>query len=209
MIPSNSEAINLALRRHQASTGDWGFRALTTNLHVWVERFVFDFKLDVGVPSLSIEFLRRNRLGHYRHGRNGFGLRDEIAIDQDHVCASPFWRVLETLLHELLHAWQERHGKPSCRNYHNKEFRDKAREFDLIVDQRGHSTCAPGDTLFRRILKQYGVDSPEVPAPLFTQLREPRSKLALWVCACGVKVRVGRSRFNATCLDCDGPFARA
>jgi hypothetical protein len=55
------------------------------------------------------------------------------------------------------------------------------------------------------------------PAPSQTEainlaLREHRensdgwSNLRLYECWCGVKVRVGRARFNAQCLDCGGVF---
>jgi len=209
----NSETINLALREHQASV-DWRFTRQTTDLHVWVQRMNLEFKLQIDdIPVLQIERLRRC-LGHYRPGRNGFGLRDEIAIHEDHLCASPHWRVLGTLLHELLHCWQEHFGKKrpgsSSRNYHNREFRDKAANLGLIIDQRGRTQYAPGETPFLNLLSKYGIEVSDMPAPMERQGLSSRrvSKLKLYMCPCGVKVRIGRSRFHAKCLDCGGIFEK-
>lgn len=158
-----------------------------------------------------IKPLRRARLGHYMPGRNAFGLRDEVAIDQDHAKTDPYWQIIGSLLHELIHAWQEHNGKPPSRNshnYHNKEFREKAAVLGLIVDQYGHTKYAPGDTPFLNLLRKCGVEVPEIPEPDVILTKPSRSKLILYECLCGVKVRVGSSRFNAMCLDCDGLFRR-
>jgi hypothetical protein len=211
MEPNSAETINVALRDHQAGVKDWRFCNLAADLHVWAERMVLEFKLETGTPALMIEQLRPGRLGHYRHGRNAFGLRDEVAIDQDCCQANPFWQVLGVLLHELLHAWQEHNGKPpspKSRNYHNNEFREKAATLGLLVDRRGYTQYAPGDTPFITLLKKYGLEVPEIPEPDATPIRPGQSKLALYECLCGVKVRVGRSRFNAMCLDCGSVFTK-
>lgn len=210
METKSAETINLALRRHQTKVDDWGFRKVAANLHTWAERMIFDFKIQTkAVPALMIERLRK-RLGHYRSGRNGFGLRDEIALDEHHVRGNPYWKVLGTLLHEILHCWQEHSGKPpgpNSRNYHNKQYREKAEELGLIVDQYGHTQYAPGDTPFLNLLRKYGVQVPEIPEPE-PLITKGWSSLELYQCPCGVKARVGRSRFNAQCLDCGGLFER-
>jgi hypothetical protein len=172
---------------------------------------VLEFKLETGTPALMIEPLRRGRLGHYRHGRNAFGLMDEVAIDQNHAQLASYWRVIGTLLHELIHAWQEHNGKPPSKNsfnYHNKQFREKAALFGLIVDQYGHTKYATGNTPFLNLLKKYGLEVPEIPGPELLPQFAARSKLLLFECSCGVKVRVGRSRFNARCLDCGSIFTK-
>src|ERR1041385_4584505 len=120
--PLQGEPINLALKDHQAKLEEWNFHDVTTALHLCAERMIMEFKLKIPVPCLLIKRLPR-RYGHFHRGRNGFGLKDEIGIDEDHIRNSPFWRVCGTLLHELLHSWQEHHGRPGRRNYHNKQFR--------------------------------------------------------------------------------------
>lgn len=199
------EQINLALRQHQSSIGTWDFQAAATDLHRWADRMILEFKLEIGTPVLLIEPLKR-RYGHFRYGRNGFGLIDEIGIDEDHVRHSPYWRVCGTLLHELLHSWQEHHGRPSCRNYHNKQFQRKAFSFGLKIDERGFTEYLPGDTPFFLLLKKHGISTPDIPCPQQHIVSRVGSKLKLFQCPCGVKVRVGRSFFNARCLDCGGLF---
>jgi len=205
-----TEPINEALRSHQEGAKHWDFRNLAADLHIWAERMTVHFRLELGTPALAVEPLKR-AFGHYRIGRNGFGLSDEIAIDRHHARNSPYWHVLGTLLHELLHAWQERHGKMPSRlsfNYHNKEFRQKAAGLGLIVDRAGHTQYAAGETPFLLLLREYGVEVPEIPKLEVLSRPEGSSSLMLYECPCGVKVRVGRSRFNARCLDCNGIFDR-
>lgn len=209
MESQSTEAINWQLRVHQADVQDWDFNRLAADLHLWAERMILEFKLEIGTPALRIDSLRRP--GHYRPGRNAFGLKDEIAIDEGHARGSLYWQLLGTLLHEILHSWQEHNGKapsPNSHNYHNKEYREKAASLGLIVDERGYTQYAPGTTPFFNLLKKYGIEVPEVPRPKLVPLRVSRTKLKLWECPCGVKVRVGRSRFNAKCLDCGGLFER-
>jgi len=209
------EPINVALREHQCKVTDWEFGKAAKGLHLWAERMVSEFALDVGVPSLLIERLRRLRLGHFRYKRNGFGLWEEIAIDTEHLRRDKAHEILGTLLHELLHAWQQGHGRPSKGNYHNGEFCAKALSFGLVVDRRGHTRYLGGDTPFFSLLRKHGIQVPEDPdaeeqeepeASVTFDVPAPAVKLRLYECPCGVKARVGRSRFNAQCLDCGGRF---
>ncbi len=205
-----TETINIALKEHQATTAEWDFASVATDLHIWAERIIFDFKLEIGIPALMIEFLR-SKYGHHRRGRNGFGLIDEIAIDDSHIQESQYWQVIGTLCHELIHAWQQHHGtSPSLKshNYHNNEFCEKAKSLGLIIDRRGFTQYEPGETPFFKLLKKYGINPPNIPKPQFVQPRSSRSSLTLYECLCGVKVRVGRSKFNARCLDCDSLFKK-
>ena len=205
-----TEPINIAIKHHQATATDWVFASLTVGLHHWAERIIFDFKFEIGIPALMVEPLRR-KYGHYRGKRNGFGLIDEIAIGKEHVENSQYWQVIGTLCHELVHAWQQYHGtppSPRSHNYHNSEFRDKAKSIGLIVDQRGFTQYEPGNTLFFKLLRKYGINTPNIPRPQLVQSRKGQSTLKLYQCLCGVKVRVGRSKFNAKCLDCGSLFKK-
>lgn len=205
----STESINEVLADHQSTLmlEDWDFAEVAADLHRWTLRMVLEFKLEIGAPALQIERLRR-AYGHYRPGRNGFGLRDEIAIDEAHAQAGPYWQVLGTLLHELLHSWQGQHGCPGKRNYHNKVFQRKAGELGLIVDQNGRTEYAPPETPFSRLLAKHGVEAPKISQPIPVHNKHGSSKLKLYECPCGVKVRVGRSRFRALCLECNDKFER-
>lgn len=206
MSPTPVEHINVALRDHQSFAATWGLRVAAADLHQWAERLILEFKLQIGVPALLIQPLRK-RYGHFRVSRNGFGLIDEVGIDEAHLRNDPFWEVCWTLLHELIHCWQVYFGIPGSGNSHNEQFRDKARECGLLIDEHGFTQCRPGETAFPQLLKRHGIEVPALPPPSKIPAG-PRvgSKLRLWECPCGVKVRVGRSYFNAQCLDCGGKF---
>ena len=115
--------------------------------------------------------------------------------------------MLGTLLHELLHAWQQSHGKPGKHNYHNKEFREKARTFGLVIDHRGYTEYEP-QSCFTELLARHGVTIPQLP-PIRTLPRQfhGTSKLKLWTCGC-TRVRVAIADFQAVCLKCGNLFER-
>jgi hypothetical protein len=179
----------------------WELQELLRELHRWVGIFVFEFKLEIPDIVLRVDGLRVWRLGHFHRGHNGFGLEGEIAINRRHLNKRDFWDVLGTLLHELLHAWQECHGKPAKGQYHNKQYRRKASEFGLVVDGRGYQRVEP-EGAFARLLQAYGVNVPTLPAPS----PEPVALcgLKLWVCRCDppFRMRVARADFRATCNYC-------
>ena len=217
MKSDNDEQINNTLRRHQEGTIDWQHSSTVKDLHVWAERFRVEFKLHIMTPAVMIEHLRRNTNGHFRCGRNGFGLRNEIAISEDPLRNGPYWQVLGTLLHELLHAEQANIGKPGRRNYHNKQFRKRAAEFGLIVNQKGNQEYTPAPTPFSELLERHGVemstriDNDEVEGEDQRPTPVGGSKLKLWTCWCKprpVRVRVAIQDFQARCLKCGERFVK-
>jgi hypothetical protein len=202
----DTKPVYRVLADHQATEVSWEFREFTAWLQLWAARFIVEFLLDVREVSLCVEWLRRGRLGHFRHGLNGFGLAGEIALNRQHLDALEPWEILGVLLHELLHAWQERHGTPGKNNYHNREFRQKAREYGLVVDQRGR-TRHVSDSPFFHLLARYGETAPKVPPERY--LLRGGSKLKKWSCGCSppINVRVAVPHFYARCLWCGAEFS--
>jgi hypothetical protein len=203
------EQINLDLRRHQASIEDWQYRPTVEDLHVYADRFILEFKLQTTTPVIMIETLRSDTLGHHRSGRNGLGLRHEIAISRDHLEKHEYWQVLGTLLHELLHAEQEDLDQSGRRNYHNKHFRERARQFGLIVDERGCQQYAPAPTPFLDLLNKYGVKTPELPPLMAAMSSASRSKSKPWICGCQprpIHIQVAIDDLRARCLKCGQMF---
>lgn len=47
---------------------------------------------------------------------------DEIALNPSYFASSPIEDVLSTLVHEMVHMWQQQTGKPGRGRYHNKEW---------------------------------------------------------------------------------------
>ena len=127
-----SPTVYSVLVKHQRDE-NWAGQQILADLQTWANRFIVEFKLDIRDISLCVERLPSNRYGHFRQGHNGFGLRGEIAINSRYLPEQrQLWEVLGTLLHELLHAWQETHGIPGKRNHHNAEFQAKARKFCVV-----------------------------------------------------------------------------
>src|SRR5581483_10825801 len=121
-------------------------------------------------------------LGHFRYGHNGFALKGEIIINDRHLNNRQGWETLGTLLHELIHAWQQAHGKPGRGNYHNQQFREKAARYGLIVDHRGYTDYEP-DSPFTRLLAEHGVNVPPLEKPTAQPGRSAcTSRLKKWSC---------------------------
>lgn len=206
-----TESINVAIKNHQSSVQDWRYSMFLADFHEWAKRFDFEFKLNLPLPAIAMDRLGGRRLGFFRFGRNGLGLKHEITIDQNHARSKAYWQVLGTLLHELLHLWQQAHGEPSNSNYHNKQYQEKALSLGLVVDRWGHTRYTPQNSPFLNVLTKYGVKAPEIPALDEQQMLVGRlnsSKLKLWQCTCPVRVRVARDAFRAKCLVCSSLFRR-
>ena len=197
------------LADHQSTDTRWELSSLLSWLHQWSCRFIETFGLNLKEVSLCVEELDPRCFGHFRSGRNGFGLKGEIAINRTYIGVCEPHDVLGTLLHELLHAWEAENGRPGKNNYHTRAFRRKAGELGLIVDDRGRQSYASPSRFFS-LLKGYGIHIPEMPAlttPPET-VRKGKSKLRKWSCRCDppVNVRVAIRDFRAKCLCCRHPF---
>lgn len=68
----------------------------------------------------------RSRLGHYTAAKDGDGA--EIAISWRHLRRHGWGEALHTLLHEMVHQWQDESGLPLD---HGPRFRAKAREVGI------------------------------------------------------------------------------
>jgi hypothetical protein len=79
---------------------------------------------DNGLREIPIRVSRRMRrkLGHYTVAAEG--CPPEIAISRWHIRHHPWPEVVHTLLHEMVHQWQDEQGLPIA---HDKAFRQKAR----------------------------------------------------------------------------------
>lgn len=201
---TDPEPVYRALATHQRSE-EWSHRDLIAELQTWAERFDAEFKLQCGPLSLAVCKLSRRHFGHFRCGHNGFGLWGEIAINSIYVDQRPRWQTLGTLLHELIHAWQQANGDRGKNGTHNRQFRDKARSLGLLIDTRGVTEYAP-ESPFTRILEQHGIAiSTRLATP--AKRRQGHSKLRKWRCDC-TNVRVGVLDFYAQCLKCGQVFTR-
>ncbi len=61
----------------------------------------------------------------------------EISLNPAHLSTRDPRDVASTLAHEMAHCWQQQHGTPSARGYHNKEWAKKMDAIGLVPSDTG------------------------------------------------------------------------
>ena len=88
---------------------------------------------------------RRNRrtLGYFWAQRfveiGGTDRTDEIALNPQHFLHQPMRETLSTLVHEMVHLWQQHHGKSGRGRYHNREWAEKMKQVGPVSIQYGQT----------------------------------------------------------------------
>ena len=219
-IVAQTEEVNVEIRENQISAYDWQLNNLVCELTWWCDAFNIIFFKDepVPVPVLTFEKARVNTLGHYRIGRNDFGVREQININRQHL-QRPLWEILATLLHELTHSWEYSYlekEERTCNWFHKKLFRDKLKSFGIECNEKGAHTSIGGDFVYH--LSRHGISFHSVInlKDIFKGMIEiePKkkkkgsSKLKKWTCGC-TNIRVAIKEFQALCLKCENEFKLA
>lgn len=103
----------------------------------------FNRELHAGeLPDCLITLQRRKRSCGYfsprkfKHVSQG-SLTDEIAMNPAYFLEHGTIEVLQTLVHEMTHLWQEHFGKPSRGGYHNKQWAEKMESVGLMPSSTG------------------------------------------------------------------------
>lgn len=104
------------------------------------------------LPPCIITFQRQARLMGYvafKRWVNTEGKTvDELAINPAYFANYPVTKILQTLCHEMVHIWQEYHGKPSRPGYHNSEWAEKMKKIGLMSSSTGKpGGSAVGNTM--------------------------------------------------------------
>lgn len=108
--------------------------------------------------------------------------------------------VLAVLLHEQIHA------TVGCEVGHRGAFAKTCKKTGLV---KPWTATTPGPELLPKLEAIASGLGAYPHAPLALPIRGTKgSRLRLWECDCGVKVRVARDEFNATCDDCGSAFER-
>lgn len=225
---ATGEEAKEAIRRNVENGGSWQHQKLARQLYGWTDRFrerLIDPVIIPGKegklpgPVIGFDKFDYRVLAYYRLGKNAFGLDDEIILNEKHLARS-LYSILETVLHEQVHLWQQRKGEaPVTRNYHNKEFVEKCESLGL------HPRLGSGvhermpDGAFAQLMAEYGIERPAA-SPFFVvpeqerrnwwqkpgKERKGRSTLEKWSCACGQNARIGAKSYLAVCALCQRPF---
>lgn len=240
--PRDQSVVKDDLRRHVEGATDWEYQESAAYLYRWAvlfkERLLDPVLLtDRGRmpdPVISFDKMRIEALAAYTLVRNPQGLLDEITINTVHFTSEPGaekphlvwrfgeWGLLETLLHEQVHLWQQNFGKKPVKPgkaYHNAEFVAKCESLGLHPRLGIGCHYKPADGVFAAIMKEHGIaQPPEVEASgrldwwdlldfLAGKEQKGKSTLSKWSCGCQV-VRVGTKEFYAQCLRCGGLFVK-
>ena len=178
----------------------------------------FNAKLfDDGLPSCLITLHRhRSAYGYFspkRFESADAAFTDEIALNPDHFKARPDRASLSTLVHEMVHLWQQHFGKPSRNGYHNKEWAAKMDELGLTPSSTGAEGGArtgqkvshfivdggPFDLACAELMKTgFTISWKSVPAPpkikagKRTKYKCPGCETSVW----------GKDGLSITCEDC-------
>ncbi|MDC9654391.1 SprT-like domain-containing protein [Xanthomonas perforans] len=80
--------------------------------------------------------------------------RSEISINPQFLANYPVIESLQTLVHEMVHMWQDKHGKPGRRGYHNREWGQKMESIGLMPS----STGRPGGAKLGEKMADYVIE---------------------------------------------------
>lgn len=102
----------------------------------------FNEKLFGGqLPHCLITLQRKNRARGYfspeRFASVDMSIVDEIAMNPMHFESRTVTETLSTLVHEMVHLWQQHFGKPSRSAYHNAQWGDKMEQIGLMPSDTG------------------------------------------------------------------------
>ncbi len=142
MIDQHRTPVAQAIRDHQIhDSGSWEHKELVTQFYQWADRINEDFRLHVPSPVIAIASLRPNVLGLYRLGHDEIGSRTRITLNAMWLAPRlPMSRNIQTLLHEMVHAWEEWYcGRERGGWYHTIAWREKMAKAGIVADEHGQT----------------------------------------------------------------------
>jgi hypothetical protein len=121
--PSRAKRVVRLIRTHPDD------EPIAMELQLWHARLNTE-RFDGKLATIAVRVSRRmrSRLGHYAPAQRGSPA--EIAISTSHVKRHGFEQALQTLLHEMVHQWQDETKLPLG---HGADFRAKAIEVGITA----------------------------------------------------------------------------
>src|SRR6266516_2021827 len=94
------------------------------------------------LPQVLVTLQRHaNTRGYFSperfHGRIDQSAVHELALNPDSFTDRTDEMILSTLAHEMAHVWQQTHGKPPRKSYHDRQWAGKMREIGLQPTSTG------------------------------------------------------------------------
>jgi predicted SprT family Zn-dependent metalloprotease len=156
------------------------------------------------LPNLLVTLQRKaNSRGYF--SPNSFRARaddttvHELALNSDTFDGRSDEEVLSTLVHEMAHVWQQCHGKPPRRAYHDKQWAAKMEALGLMPS----STSEPGGKRTGQRMTHY-IMAGGLYAAAYARLREHGYQLGWQSAPHGPKDAAKRSsKTKFTCPECD------
>jgi predicted SprT family Zn-dependent metalloprotease len=148
--------------------------------------------------------------------RRGKAVTHELALNPDTFLDRTDEQICSTLVHEMVHVWQQEEGKPSRTGYHNKEWAAKMKEVGLYPSTTGlpggkevgqrvtHYIVKDGPyAKGYAILKKSGFKLHWESAPaVFGTKPKPQSKVKFTCPKCEMNVW-GAPTVKVTCTECE------
>ena len=130
-----------------------------------------------------------------------------IVLNTIHLKSHPY----ETIAHELAHYYNDFNKIKDCSSnqYHNKKFKVVAERLLLEVeklDNKGFAFTRESKE-FLEMLKEFEPDENAFHiSQNYDKKPKTQSRLYLWVCDCGFKIRCGNQNLKASCDLCHSQF---
>ena len=99
---------------------------------------LFDGKLDNCLITLQRQSHTYGYISYDRFASNtNNDVLHELALNPEYFGVMPLIKVLQIMVHEMVHLWQYQFGKPSQKTYHNKEWAGKMESLGLMPSHTG------------------------------------------------------------------------
>jgi hypothetical protein len=97
-----------------------------------------------GLPQVLVTLQRHAKTNGYFSpdrfsGRTEKAAVHELALNPDNFTGRTDEMILSTLAHEMTHVWQQTHGKPPRRSYHDRQWASKMKEIGLQPSSTGEA----------------------------------------------------------------------
>lgn len=153
------------------------------------------------LPPVLLNFSRHAKAyGFFAPERweKGKEVKHEISLNPSHLRSRRPIEVASTLVHEMVHLWQQENGKPSRAGYHNEEWASKMEGVGLIPS----STGEPGGARTGQKMTHY-IEKGGAFAVAFNTM--PKAYTLPWSCeepAGTKKPKSEKNKVKYTCPEC-------
>jgi predicted SprT family Zn-dependent metalloprotease len=153
------------------------------------------------LPPCFLNFSRLKRTRGFfaaKRWEKGSDIRHEISLNPSTLKSRKPIEVASTLVHEMVHLWQQEFGRPSRTGYHNREWAAKMEEVGLVPT----STGIPGGSKVGQRVTHYIAERGPFQQAFHAM---PPEFLLPWACEEPERSRLklAKNKVRYTCRGCD------